>query len=90
MRKMQRDYKRSRYILIPEAQDMNAHENYNKVNEGASSLCLSYVVTVNEREIFSKGKKVSATPVYFKTAIAFFKHLIPYCQMKTDPAPHQN
>lgn len=40
MRKMQRDYKRSRYILIPEAQDMNAHENYNKVNEGASSLCL--------------------------------------------------
>lgn len=56
MRKMQRDYKRSRYILIPEAQDMNAHETYNKVNEGASSLCISYVVTVNERD-FLEGKE---------------------------------
>lgn len=49
MRKMRRDYKCYRYISIPEAQDMNAHETYNKVNEGANPLCVSYVVMVNER-----------------------------------------
>lgn len=69
---------------------MNAHETYKKVNEGAKPLCVSFVVMVNERQIFSKGKKVCATPGYFKLAIAFSKHLIPWCQMKTDPVAHQN
>lgn len=49
MRKMQGDYKHSRPTSIPKAQDMNAHETCNKVNEGASPLLVSYVVTVNER-----------------------------------------
>lgn len=46
---MQGDYKHSRPTSIPKAQDMNAHETCNKVNEGASPLLVSYVVTVNER-----------------------------------------
>lgn len=49
MRKMQRDYKHSRPTSTPEAQDMNVHETYNKVNEGASPLLVSSVVTINER-----------------------------------------
>lgn len=48
MRKTQRDYKYCRYISMPEAQDMNAHETYNKVKEGAAPLCVSYAVIVNE------------------------------------------
>lgn len=84
MRKMQRDYKHSRYISIPEAKDMNTHKAYNGVNAGANPLCVSYEVTVNESLIFSKGKKACATSVYFKLAIAFSKHLIPCYQVKTD------
>jgi len=39
-------FKHSRYVSIPEAQHMNAHKTYNKVNEGAAPLCVSYVVMV--------------------------------------------